>query len=566
MDAKFGQITSTDDSVMSTKSNASSSAKRRRRSASRRNSISGAPAADGDVVWVNGRPLTMPTPAVQNFTSPPQQATNLNNPSLGFTGATDDAINFSLPKHIQEVLNSDKDGTSSSSHGLAGDASAQNKPKESQGNRTEAAMEADSVGSQAQSTAQSASALPAGLGAKLKAQLAALKAESGQGDQEEIEMTGAPQDQRVGRQEVATQQQRPLSGNLVSPPDSQQGGDVPDTVSDPGAGLASEQTWTAGMGQDLGKQLQARLARVSKATTSARPPVHREKPTSEQTWSAGQGASLGSKLKQQLGRLRSGSGELAPTAEGSQHASGAGPRDADKFPAKATRVPWTATVPESVEETWTDSLGRRVRQQLTTIRGLGTDVSVPPPRREQRASLFDLFAEQPTSDRPTWSAGIGERMRKQLEEVRKRGIEDSARTTSSSSHPAIPNNFSTTSLPSGVPASEQTWTAGMGHAAQKELLLRRSLMRRSLDSPEINDDHEQERKPSTSVSQSTKDESSRGGKEYLQQDSLSFHHLEEIPHVSACTTHFMIAMQTLTRLQTAVSSLQLLPREGSLTH
>ena len=537
LEAKVGQITSTDDSVMSTKTNASSNTKRRRRSASRRNSIPGPPAGEGDVVWVNGRPLTMPTPAAQNFTSPPQQATNLNNPTQGFTGVTEDSLNFSLPKHIQEVLNSDKDSTSSQLNEQGSDASGQNKLKQVQRDPLGSALEANSVGSQSRSKPQSTSSLPAGLGAKLKAQLAALKAESGQEDQEEQAVASTSQDQLAGKQEAATARQQPISGNLVSPPDSEQGGDAPDTASDPGAVLASEQTWTAGMGQDLGKQLQARLARVSKApSTAARPPVHRARPTSEQTWSAGQGASLGSQLKQQLGRLRSASGDLPSTVEGAvglQQPGGAGPRDADKFPAKATRVPWTATVPESSEETWSDGLGRRFRQQLTTMRGLGNDVSVPPPRKEQRASLFDLFSEQPMSDRPTWSAGIGERMRRQLEEIKKqREIEDSARTTSSSSHPTIPKDFTTTSLPSDLPASEQTWTAGMGHAAQKELLLRRSLMRRSLDSPELNDDDGRERKPSTSVSQSTKDESSRGGKEYLQQDSLSFHHLEEIPHVS----------------------------------
>lgn len=542
LESKLGQLKSTDDSVMSTKSNASSNTKRRRRSTSRRNSIPVVPAGDGDVVWVNGRPLTMPTSAAQNFTSPPQQATNLNNPTQGFTGLTEDTMNFSLPKHIQEVLNSDKDSTSSHLNEVASGASRQSRLKHTQsdpmGSAAEAdKLEADSVGSQSRSNAQSASSLPAGLGAKLKAQLAALKAESAQEDQEEKAMTSTSQDQPAGKQSAPAQRQQPISGNLVSPPDSEQGGDAADTASDPGAGLASEQTWTAGMGQDLGKQLQARLARVSKAPiTAARPPVHRAKPTSEQTWSAGQGASLASQLKQQLGRLRSASGDLPPTAEGavvSQDPSSAGPRDADKFPAKPTRVPWTATVPESSEETWSDNVGRRVRQQLTTIRGLGNDVSVPPPRREQRASLFDLFSEQPRSDRPTWSAGIGERMRRQLEEMKKqREIEDSARTTSSSSHPTIPKDFTTKSLPTDLPASEQTWTAGMGHAAQKELLLRRSLMRRSLTSPEVNDDDGPERKPSTSVSQSTKDESSRSGKEYLQHDSLSFHHLEEIPHVS----------------------------------
>ena len=280
--------------------------------------------------------------------------------------------------------------------------------------------------------------------------------------------------------------------------------------------------------------------------TTARPPVHRSRPSSEQTWSAGQGATLGSQLKQQLAQLRSaGSNDLAPAAEraaeGLQQPAEAGPRDADKFPAKSTRVPWTAPVPESSEQTWTDSVGRRVRQQLATIRGLGNDVSVPPPRKEQRPTLFDLFSDQPMSERPTWSAGIGEKMRKQLEEIRKREIEDSARTTSSSSQDLestkSPKNFATSSLPSDLPASEQTWTAGMGHAARKELLQRRSVIQRNLGSPDIPDDYARELQPNLSMSQSAKDESSRGGKEYLQQDSLAFHHLEEIPHVSTLARH-----------------------------
>ena len=559
LEAKVAQVMSTDDSVMSTKSNASSSSRRRlKRSTSRRASQVGPLAADGDVVWVNGRPLTMPTPTAQNFTSPPQQDTNLNNPTQGYTGMTEDAINFSLPKHMQDILNDDVEVQPSDLHGLAGSTStphtqvhenpllppSRSVPRVGQGpawggpigfaSKSEPAAdiepEAHRAGSQSRGKAQST--VPAGLGAKLKAQLAALMAESEQERKREIEMTGTPQP--AGSPEADAQHQRPFSGDLVSPPDSEQGIDAADTASYPGAALASEQTWTAGMGQDLGKQLHARLAKASKAPRAARHPVHRAKPTSEQTWSAGQGASLGSQLKQQLAQLRSaGSSDLAPAAEravGWQQPAGAGPRDADKFPAKPTLAPWTATIPESSEQTWTDTLGRKVRQQVATIRGLGNDVSVPPPRREQRASLFDLFSDQPLSERPTWSAGIGEKMRKQLEDLKKREVEDSARTTSSSSQdqdPArSPKHFATSSLPSGLPASEQTWTAGMGHAARKELLQRRSVIRR------VPDDYEQQPKADTSLSQSAQDESSRGGKEYLQQDSLAFHHLEEIPHVS----------------------------------
>ena len=401
--------------------------------------------------------------------------------------------------------------------------------------------ESSSAGSKSRGKAQSESTVSAGLGAKLKAQLAALKAESQQEEnKQEIEMTSTAQD--ASRQESDAQHQRPFSGNLVSPPDSVEGDDAADNASDPGGALASEQTWTAGMGRDLGKQLQARLMRASKAPTTARPPVHRSRPSSEHTWSAGQGASLGSQLKQQLAQLRSaGSSDLAPAAEraaeGLQQPAEAGLRDADQFPAKHTRVPWTAPVPESSEHTWTDSLGRRVRQQLATIRGLGNDVSVPQPRREQRPSLFDLFSDQPMSERPAWSAGIGEKMRKQLEEIRKREIEDSARTTSSSSQDQEsirgPKKLATSSMPSNLPASEQTWTAGMGYAARKELLQRRSVIQRNLSSPHVTDDYAGERQPDPSTSQSARDESSRGGQEYLQQDSLAFHHLEEIPHVSS---------------------------------
>lgn len=404
--------------------------------------------------------------------------------------------------------------------------------------------EAASASAQSQGKAQSESTVSAGLGAKLQAQLAALKAEAQQESQQELEMTGVSQDQPASRQGAGAQHQTPLSGRLVSPPDSIEGDAAADTASEPGGALGSEQTWTAGMGQDLGKQLQARLAGGSKAPSTARPPLHQPRPSSEQTWSAGQGASLGSQLKQQLAHLRSaGSNDLAQVAaEGSQQPAGAGPRDADRFPAKPTRVPWTATMPESSEQTWTDSLGRRIRQQMTAIRGLGSDTSVPPPRKEQRPSLFDLFSDQPMSERPTWSAGVGEKMRRQLEEARKREIEDSACTTSSPSQDQesarSTEAFTTHSLPSNtLPASEQTWTAGMGHAARKELLQRRSVIKRNLSSPDVPDDYGKERQSSASMSQSAKDESSRGGKDFLQHDSLDFHHLEEIPHVRIIAHH-----------------------------
>lgn len=485
--------------------------------------------------------------------------TNLNNPTQGYTGTTEDAINFSLPKHMQSILKDGGEGPPSDLQEVVEDASTSSKnrlvhqnplhhslsmPGSRQSPVADIKSEAASTGSQPQGKAQSESTVSAGLGAKLQAQLAALKAESQQESKQEVEMTGVPQDQPASRQGAGAQHQTPFSTRLVSPPDSVEGDAAADTASEPGGALGSEQTWTAGMGQDLGKQLQARLAGGSKApSTGRRPPVHQPRPSSEQTWSAGQGAGLGSQLKQQLAHLRSaGSNDLAPVAaEGSQHPAGAGPRDADRFPAKRTRVPWTATMPESSEETWTDSLGRRVRQQMAAVRGLGSDTSVPPPRREQRPSLFDLFSDQPMSERPTWSAGVGEKMRRQLEEARKRDFEDSACTTSSPSQDQesarSTEAFTTHSLPSNaLPASEQTWTAGMGHAARKELLQRRSVIKRNLSSPDVPDGYGKERQPG-SMSQSAKDDSSRGGKELLRQDSLDFHHLEEIPHVCILAQH-----------------------------
>ena len=575
MEAKLAQIQSNDDSVMSAKSGVSSSSRRRRRSATRRSfAADPSPASESNVIWVNGRPLSMPTPTTQNFTSPPQQATNINNPSQGYTGTSGDAINFSLPKHMQDVVNADVDMTPGELHQLAGDAPTPNKlrqshnnpllghsrnmPRSGQGPAWAGPMgvasdaddpadiepEAESIGSQSKANAGSESAVSAGLGAKLKAQLAALKAESEQGSKQELEMSSTSQSQRHSTDEAQPMHQGPFSSDLVSPPDSVQGEDQADTASDPGASLASEQAWTAGLGQDLGKQLQARLAKASKAPSGARPPVHRARPTSEQTWSAGQGASLGSQLKQQLAQLRSeGQSDQGAALAGAaepQKPARAAPRDVNQFPAQPVRVPWTATVPESSEETWSDSVGRRVRQQLTNIRGLGNDVSVPPPRKEQRPSVFDLFSDQPMrSDRPTWSAGIGEKMRKQLEEMRKQDLEDSAHTASSSSQDQEPatrslKKFATNSLPSSLPASEQTWTAGMGDAAKKELqnLQRRSIIQRNMGSPDIPDDYGRSYQSNSPVSQSVKDESKQGGREYLQQDSLAFHHLEEIPHVS----------------------------------
>lgn len=206
-----------------------------------------------------------------------------------------------------------------------------------------------------------AQTLTAGLGAKLKAQLAALRAESA--PQQEVEMTTASQSQsqpptepQKTTQQAEAQHQKPYGTGLVSPPDSVQGDDAD---SDPGAS-ASERTWSAGMGQDLGRQLQARLAGARRPPSMAKPPVHRRKPTSEQTWSAGMGAGMGVQLRQQLAQLRAeGRKDAGSSTEAAQGLSrpSAGPRDADKFPAQPTRVPWTAPVPESNEQTWTDSLG-----------------------------------------------------------------------------------------------------------------------------------------------------------------------------------------------------------------
>lgn len=166
---------------------------------------------------------------------------------------------------------------------------------------------------------------------------------------------------------------------------------------------------------------------------------------------------------------------------------------------------------------------------------------MPLPTPQQRPSVFDLFADQPFQDKPTWSAGIGEKMRRQLEEMRKRDVEDSAHTASTSSQEQelakSPRRFNTTSLPNTLPPSEQTWTAGMGNAAKRELLQRRSIMKRNNSSPDIEQEGKAEslyRAGSKSKLQTAeeRDESSRGGREYLHQDSLDFHHLEEIPHVS----------------------------------
>ena len=582
--ARLSPVRSNDDSVMSQQSSASSTTTRRRRSSARRSFSRNMGGGEGrDVIWVNGRPLAMPTAAAQNFTSPPQQSTNLNNPTQGFTG-NDDAINFSLPKHMQDAMGSGESPSADELQELAANAPTPHKftsvtantlldqikplPRSGQGPAWHAhgGASADPIVAEqsvsqpkgASSEEDSAQTVTAGLGAKLKAQLAALGAETT--PQQEVEMTTASQSQpqpltepEQTTQQAKAQHQKPYGTGLVSPPDSVQGDDAD---SDPGAS-ASEMTWSAGMGQDLGRQLQARLAGARKPPSIAKPPVHRGKPTSEQTWSAGMGAGMGAQLRQQLAQLRAeGRKDAGSSIEAAQGLSrpSAGPRDADKFPAQPTRVPWTSPVPESNEQTWTDSLGRRMRQQLAGIRGLGSDSSVPLPTAQQRPSVFDLFADQPFQDKPTWSAGIGEKMRRQLEEMRKRDVEDSAHTASTSSQEQelakSPRRFNATSLPNTLPSAEQTWTAGMGNAAKRELLQRRSIMKRNNSSPDIEQEGKFEslsRSGSKSKLQTAeeRDESSRGGKEYLHQDSLDFHHLEEIPHVSYCCSDAVASVASI---------------------
>lgn len=597
--ARLSPVKSNDDSVMSQGSNASST-RRRRKSSVRRSFSKAMGGGEGKgVIWVNGRPLTLPVASSQNFASPPQDLTNLTTPTQGFTGTTD-AINFSLPKHVQEAMGSGNSPSTDDLQALAANAPTPHKftqitanplldqlnplPRSGQGPAwhahagasTKSDESEDSIGPQPKHASLEEDAtetVSGGLGAKLKAQLAALRAESA--PQQEVEMTSVSQTQppEHTQQQLELEHQKPYGGKLVSPPDSVPDDDD-DANSDPGAS-ASEMTWSAGMGQDLGRQLQARLAKSRKPPSTAKPPVHRAKPTSEQTWSAGMGAGMGAQLRQQLAELRA-EGKKGARCSSDAEATAvppmplAGPRDADKFPAQPTRVPWTASVPESSEQTWTDSLGRRMRQQLTNIRGLGSESSVPLPQAQQRPSIFDLFADQPVQDKPTWSAGIGEKMRKQLEEMRKRDIEDSAHTASTSSQDQepvkSPRRFNTTSLPANLPASEQTWTAGMGSAAKRELLQRRSVMKRNNSSPDI----EQEgadvlpspsRSNCKSQTAEEKDERNLGGREYIHQDSLDFHHLEEIPHViyllSVCAMSLLFPVSIcFARLQSCRDSLE----------
>ena len=534
------KLNNNEDSMMSQQSARSAasnpSSGRRRRSSARRSFIrSSTQQGEGkNIVWVGGRPLTMPTESAQAFASVPQQQVDASIPTQGVTG--DDAVNFSLPQHMQAALGTDSNPSSVGTvqeavHQLPsprrptsrlantlldrphppGQSWGSADPSRHQGIPPSQQDEADES---AQPLEDSHRTVSAGLGAKLKAQLAALKAEA-QGEQqvpEESQSQQQPQSVDVAQVDAA----EPQTSGLISPPDSEQGD-------------ASETTWTAGMGQDLGKQLQARLARAKRPPTTSRPPMHPSRPTSEQTWSAGMGA----KLRQELAKLRSqGSGTDSATAiaeavESSEPIAPAGPRNAESFPAQPVPVPWTAPVSEDPEETWSASLGRRMRRQLP--RALGNETSLPLPQEKPRPSIFDLFAEQsPADNQQTWSAGIGARMRKQLEEMRQRELEDSAHTASSSSQggEALPVKPARRSAPS----SEQTWSAGVSNDIRRQQLDRRSILKRNNSSPDL---EEVDTANAASKPAKPKIPQKEDVKDFLQHDSLTFHHLEEIPHVSA---------------------------------
>ena len=529
-----------EDSVMSQQSTRSAasnaSSGRRRRSTARRSFIrNSAQHSDGkNIVWISGRPMTMPTEAAQAFESVPQQSADASIPTQGVTG--DEAVNFSLPQHMQAALGTDSNpSTVENAQELAEQLPSPHKftsrtanpllDKPHQGgssdvpdisqHRLAAASQQAEADDPLQPQEDSHKTVSAGLGAKLKAQLAALKADGqAQGEPEqavELQSQHGHQTQSTAQAD----QTDPRTSGLISPPDSEQGD-------------ASEMTWTAGMGQELGKQLQAQLARAQRPTTISRPPPHPSRPTSEQTWSAG----MGGKLRQELARLRSqGSGQpsdsataIAEAVESTQSLAPAGPRDADKFPAQRVPVPWTAPVSEDPEETWSASLGKRMRRQLP--RALGNETSLPLPQEKPRPSIFDLFAEQsPQDNQQTWSAGIGARMRRQLEELRQREIEDSAHTASSSGQSdQIPPKGPRQSLPS----SEQTWSAGVSTEARRHLLNRRSVLKRNNSSPDL---EEVDTAHAKSISAKSKSPQKEDVADFLQHDSLTFHHLEEIPHV-----------------------------------
>lgn len=515
-------------SVRSTTSNASSG--RRRRSAARSSFIrNSAQQGEGkNIVWIGGRPMTMPSESAQAFASVPQQSADASIPTQGVTG--DEAVNFSLPHHMQAAVGTDSnpptvDAVQEAAEQLPSPQkfttrtanTLLDKPHprgQSWGTHdisqhgTAMPSQQDEANTAAQSHEGSGKTVSAGLGAKLKAQLAALKAESEGKQSNAVEDEGASSSPAAQAEDANAQ-----ASGFISPPDSEQGD-------------ASETTWTAGMGQNLGNQLRDRLAKAKQPRTTARPPVHPSRPTSEQTWSAG----MGTKLWQELAKLRAQAPSDSATAianavDSCEPLAPAGPRDAEKFPAQPVPVPWTAPVSEDPEETWSASLGKRMRRQLP--RALGNETSLPLPQEKPRPSLFDLFAEQsPDDNQHTWSAGIGARMRKQLEELRQRELEDSAHTASGSSLGGdIPQKRS---AGRSVPSSEQTWSAGVSNEARLHLLNRRSVLKRNNSSPdleEVDTAHEK------SKSMKPKSPQKEDVVDFLQHDSLTFHHLEEIPHV-----------------------------------
>ena len=535
-----------DDSVMSQQSarstTSNTSSGRRRRSSARRSFMkSSAQQGDNkDIVWVGGRPMTLPSESAQAFASVPQQSADASIPTQGVTG--DESVNFSLPSHMATALKTDSTPTSSgdventaahlaapqafstgtpnplldSGHPLprAGQGLAWGTPGLSQrGPAAFSSQDEASAQPPAAELTDSRRTVSAGLGAKLKAQLAALKAEGEAEKSVEMQRRDQSEPQAVMQESEAGDEEFHKDSGLISPPDSEQGD-----------ASASEQTWTAGMGQNLGKQLQARLARDKSGPAAfPKPPVHPNRPTSEQTWTAG----MGSKLQQELARLRSqgsGGADVLRGIDLSRPSVPAAPRNAQSFPAQPVPVPWTEPISEDPEETWSASFGKRMRRQLPRL--VGNETSLPLPQEKPRASVFDLFAD-PTggSNQQTWAADVGARMRRQLEELRQREVEDSAHTASSSSHSGELLSKRPVKR-SALPSSEQTWSAGVSNEARRQSFARRSALKRNNSSPDLEDvDADQLAEVKADKSKSMQKEKE------LQHDSLTFHHLEEIPHV-----------------------------------
>ena len=143
--------------------------------------------------------MTMPTEAAQAFESVPQQSADASLPTQGVTG--DEAVNFSLPQHMQAALGTDSNASSvENAQELADQLPSPHKftsrtantlldrPHHSQGGSwgvpdiSQHRLAAPSQQAEADDAPQphedSRKTVSAGLGAKLKAQLAALKAES----------------------------------------------------------------------------------------------------------------------------------------------------------------------------------------------------------------------------------------------------------------------------------------------------------------------------------------------------------------------------------------------------